>query len=75
MKASFDVMFCPMTNVEIEVADPRNLTEDEVALLIDTAALKMRSMPEEYIIPDNAETICLYSVDGKEVEDSGKVVW
>ena len=64
-KASYDVTFVPMTNVEVEVADPYNPTEGEQERIIEAACRKR--FPA--VSSEDVAEIRLYEVEGKEVFD------
>lgn len=68
-KCSFDVYFTPMINVEYEVEDAFNLTDEEYEQIIDTAIQKacMKFSADE-VLYDNFERIEVYKVDGKTIK-------
>lgn len=66
VRATFDVAFNPMTSIELFVADPHNLTEDEIRRIVDLAAINMKTYAGEKFSTENLQFIRTYSVDGKE---------
>ncbi len=69
-KVTYDVAFEPMTNVETEVADPQNPTEEEQNAIIQKAAMKILSSFDEMISAENLSLIRLYSIEGKETRQT-----
>lgn len=71
---SYDVTFSPMVNVRMDgIADPYNLTDDEVQSISLAAATKLLQQlsPEE--LAESISGIRLYSVGGR--TDLHKTVW
>ena len=61
--SSYDVVFEPMVNVTIKVADPTNPTEEEIDEIIRLAAEKIKDQFSEKINGENVKTIRLYEKD------------
>lgn len=69
VKATYDVAFCPMTNVEVEVANPIKPTEAEMETIISKAIEKIMTNPDDYINEENLQSVTPYSVNGKPVDN------
>lgn len=65
VKATYDVTFCPMTNVEVEVANPSKPTETEMETIISQAIEKIMANPDDYITEENLQFVKPYSINGK----------
>lgn len=57
-KTAFLVSFCPMTRVVIEAADPDNLTDDELDLLVAKAREQILEYADEKLNGDNIDELC-----------------
>lgn len=69
VKASYDVTFCPMTNVEVLVADPAHPTVLEMNEIIGKAIGKVIADVEDKICDENVESVTLWSINDVEVEN------
>ena len=69
VKATYDVTFCPIVNVEALVADPANPTELEMNEIIGKAIGKTAADFDEKISGENVETVTLWSINGVDVEN------
>ena len=61
--ASFDVTFSPKVNVNLDVKDPKHLTEEEMAKLLELARVKIKVNANDLIVDDNLSGVDLYSKD------------
>ena len=68
IKATYDVAFCPITNVEVEVANPSKPTETEMETIISQAIEKIMANPDDYINEENLQSVTPYSINGKPVD-------
>ncbi len=59
-KASYDVCFVPMTNVEVLVHDPLHPTEEELTKICAEAAIKILDNSESYMTEENVISVELY---------------
>lgn len=59
-KASYDVCFIPMTNVEVMVKDPLHPTEEELSTICYEAAIKILDNSESYMTEENVQSVELY---------------
>ncbi len=59
-KASYDVCFIPMTNVEVMVKDPLHPTEEELSTICSEAAIKILDNSESYMTEENVQSVELY---------------
>lgn len=66
MKASYDVIFVPMTNVVIDTDNPLTPSEKEQFKIVDIAAEKIKDCAEEKLNNENVAQIRLYSIGDKE---------
>ena len=64
VKASYQLTFCPMTCVTVEVKDPHNIDDKELETIVNTAAEKIRKDFFEKIGMENLDSIKLYAIDG-----------
>lgn len=69
VKATYDVTFSPMTNVEVEVANPSKPTEAEMATIISQAIEKIMANPDDYINEENLRSVKPYSISGKPLDN------
>ena len=69
VKATYDVTFCPMTNVEVEVANPAKPTEAEMETIISQAIEKIMANPDDYINEENLQSVKPYSINGKPLDN------
>ena len=65
-RASYDVAFTPMVNVEFTPQDPCNLTEKEMDEVISLAVMSVADNFGENISAENLSMIRLYKVDSDE---------
>ena len=65
-RASYDVAFAPMVNVQFTPEDPCNLTEKEIDEVISLAVMSVADDFGEKISAENLSMIRLYKVDGDE---------
>ena len=68
VKATYDVTFSPITNVEVEVANPSKPTEAEMETIISRAIEKIMANPDDYINEENLQFVRPYSINGKPVD-------
>lgn len=66
MKASYDVIFVPMTNVVIDTDNPLTPSEKEQFKIVDIAAEKIKDCAAEKLNNENVAQIRLYSIGDKE---------
>ncbi len=59
-KASYDVCFIPMTNVEVMVKDPLHPTKEELRAIYSEAAIKILDNSESYMTEENVQSVELY---------------
>lgn len=74
VKASYDVIFSPATNVRVEVIDPRHPTDAEMAQILELAANNILNNMGEEDLTENVSSVTLHSVKDVEVE-SPKPLW
>lgn len=70
VKATYDVTFCPMTNVEVKVANPAKPTEAEMETIISQAIEKIMANPDDYINEENLQSVKPYSINGKPLDNT-----
>lgn len=68
VKATYDVTFCPMTNVEVEVANPSKPTEAEMETIVSQAIEKIMANPDDYITEEKLRFVKPCSINGKPVD-------
>ena len=61
--ASYDVLFVPMVNVKVAVANPENPTETEIESIIDAAVEEVAKQFYEKINTENLQFVRLYQKD------------
>lgn len=66
MTASYDVTFVPMTNVVIDIDNPRNLSEEQQTEIARLAAEKIAENLDDKINCENLAEIRLHEIDGKD---------
>lgn len=68
VKATYDVTFCPMANVEVKVANPAKPTDAEMETIINQAIEKIMANPDDYITEEKLRFVKPYSINGKPVD-------
>ena len=61
--ASYDVLFVPMVNVKVAVANPENPTETEIESIIDAAVEEVAKQFYEKVNTENLQFVRLYQKD------------
>lgn len=61
--ASYDVLFVPMVNVKVSVANPENPTETETEAIIDAAVEEVAKQFYEKVSTENLQFVRLYKKD------------
>ena len=59
-RVSYDISFSPTTNIEAEVADPLNPTDEEIDDMVEKARENILASGDDYISADNLESIAIY---------------
>lgn len=67
VKATYDVTFAPVANVETEVADPHNPTDSEMCEIIELAVNKIINNMDEEISGENVRSVSLMSTNNTDV--------
>lgn len=68
VRASYDVIFSPATNVRVEVIDPRHPTETEMAEIVELAVSNILNDMDGKISAENVSSVTLHSIKDVEVE-------
>ena len=64
VKASYHVVFSPMTSVEAEVIDPENPTDKELAAIAEKAFQNVSENAAEKLSAENISMVRLYRIEG-----------